>query len=104
MSMINMEIELIDIMLSFMLYFTWEHLVQPPAPSAREESPGFTGQDAGEIPASANSGKVPQKKNRPHLRARVKRRGKSPPAVWATYGPGKPHPEQGRIGEDEAAR
>lgn len=67
MSTINMEIELIDIMLSFMLYFTWEHLVQPPAPSAREESPGFTGQDAGEIPASVNSGKVPQRSKPPVL-------------------------------------
>ena len=35
---------------------------------------------------------------------RVKRRGKSPPAAWGTSGPGKPHPEQGRIGKVEAAR
>ena len=34
----------------------------------------------------------------------MKRRGKSPPAARGTRGPGKPHQEQGRIGEDEAAR
>ena len=71
---------------------------------AREESPGSAEQDAGEIPASVNSGKVPQKYTARTLRVRVKRWGKSPPADRVTFGPGKPHPEQGRIGEDEAAR
>ena len=35
---------------------------------------------------------------------RVKRWGKSPPAVEVTHGLGKPHPEQDRIGKTVAAR
>lgn len=69
---------------------------------AFEESPGSAGQDAGETPVGASLRIAPQKTNR--LWARVKRWGKSPPTVRVTYGAGKPHPEQGRIGEDEAAR
>ena len=42
-------------------------------------------------------GKCRRKANRRGDAVRVKRRGKSPPAVRGTCGPGKPHPEQGRI-------
>ena len=57
------------------------------------------------IPRGSDLRKVPQKPDRLGLsEVRVKRWGKSPPAERVTFGPGKPHPEQGRIGEDEAAR
>src|ERR1700720_1931376 len=51
--------------------------------------------------------KVPQKTNRPLLfegRARVKRRGKSPPLQAQARRHGKPHRVQGQIGDHGVAR
>jgi len=67
--------------------------------TAREESPGSTGQGAGQRPAEATRGKAPQKTNRRRKPARVKRCGKSAPRPWRHGRHGKPHPEQGHIGE-----
>ena len=61
---------------------------------------------AGQPPAGATPGTVPQKTNRPRTvaarwpegRARVKRCGKSAPRPWQQGRQGKPHREQDRIG------
>lgn len=53
--------------------------------SVHEESPGSTGQGAGQFPVKATLRKV-QQKRKPPARVRMKRRGKSSPAVWRHTG------------------
>ncbi len=76
----------------------------PPGGQRKVRAPREYG--AGQLPAGATPGKVPQKTNRPRAqcsysgvpRARVKRCGKSAPRPWQQGRQGKPHREQDRIG------
>ncbi len=69
------------------------------------------GRELGNAQAGRPDGKCHRKGNRPpvhwrmrYRQARVKRWGKSPPAVLVTGRLGKPLPEQGQIGADAVAR
>ena len=53
--------------------------------SVHEESPGSEGQGAGQFPVKATLRKV-QQKRKPPARVRMKRRGKSSPALWRLSG------------------
>ena len=86
-----------------LLYLLWEYKIQPPALSAGGKS-GLRRAGCRIISCECELRESATEIYRPRKRVRVKRWGKSPPAERVTFGPGKPHPEQGRIGEDEAAR